>query len=554
MTGNSESSEFQIEVNSGASNPADDAGGAERVESTQPVSRTRAMGAADPANTTGTQDLRDRMLGEFLLLRCLGRGGMAEVYLAEQTSLKRQVAVKVLRSDYVSDETYVKRFEQEATTAAGLNHPNIVQVYAIGEADGVHYIAQEYVQGWNLREFLIRNGPPGLTLALHIMKQVASALQAAGEAGVVHRDIKPENIMITRTGRVKVADFGLAQLTLGGERVNLTRDGITMGTPLYMSPEQVNGEKVDQRSDIYSFGVTCYHLLAKHPPFQGETAMSVAVKHLNEDPELLIQRRPDLPRRFCEVIHKMMAKQPHNRYPDAKSLQTDLKRIDKSVKLSPEAAGLDWTELDAPAGWNTRIGLLTSLAWHGHRKPLLYLAACLLVGLAAAGIGAMSRPGNPLDVPVKRKQNIAQQKTASQQYFLALSLVNDEDAWRAVGQYFPDATLEKRRANEQLAMLYLSSRRLEDAEVIFKEFAALPDGESAFKAKGIAGLAIIACLRDDHQTSQRIIAVQLYPLRSNLDGHMASLVQEAIAKNRRFLGDQVKKGYEDLFESDPVAE
>src|SRR5579872_7291878 len=159
-----------------------------------------------------THDLLNKMLGDFLILRRLGRGGMAEVYLAEQTQLKRNVAVKVLHKDRVTDATYLKRFKTEAMAAGSLSHPNIIQVLMIGEQDGTQYIAQEYVPGMNLREYLARKGPPELALALHIMKQVAAALQAAHSAGIVHRDIKPENIMITRKGDVKVADFGLAQL------------------------------------------------------------------------------------------------------------------------------------------------------------------------------------------------------------------------------------------------------------------------------------------------------------------------------------------------------
>jgi serine/threonine-protein kinase len=195
-------------------------------------------------------ELSLKQLGEFRIIRPLGRGGMAEVYLAEQTSLHRPVAIKVLRPELLTDQTIVKRFEQEAQAAAGLLHPNIVQVYAFGQQDGIHYIAQEYVQGLNLRQFLNRKGPPELLVAYHVMRQVAAALAVAGDAGIVHRDIKPENILITRKGEAKVTDFGLAQLAVSEQKVQLTQVGVTMGTPLYMSPEQINGDAVDHRSDI----------------------------------------------------------------------------------------------------------------------------------------------------------------------------------------------------------------------------------------------------------------------------------------------------------------
>ena len=253
-------SERDANIESQASNPPSAEGGDEAAAgSTEPTTEFMAnLQESKPEIVKAEGSVarfEDRTLGDFRILRRLGRGGMAEVYLAEQTSLKRNVALKVLRDEWVGDETHLSRFAREAKAAAGLNHPNIVQVFAVGEEAGVHFIAQEYVQGRNLREFLTREGIPQLPAALHIIKQVAAALQAAGEAGIVHRDIKPENIMITPKLQVKVTDFGLAQLSESGERVNLTQVGITMGTPLYMSPEQVNGKKLDQRSDIYSLFV-----------------------------------------------------------------------------------------------------------------------------------------------------------------------------------------------------------------------------------------------------------------------------------------------------------
>ncbi len=208
----------------------------------------------------------------YRLLRRLGRGAMAEVYLAEQCSLRRHVALKILRANLAVEQSYVKRFRLEAQAAASLVHPNIVQIYEVGCEGGSHFIAQEYVPGLNLREWLSRHGTPQLPLALGVMRQVAAALAKASEHGIVHRDIKPDNIMVSSSGEVKVADFGLARLSTGDTR--LTQEGFTLGTPLYMSPEQVEGRPLDTRSDIYSFGVTCYHMLAGQPPFAGDTALA----------------------------------------------------------------------------------------------------------------------------------------------------------------------------------------------------------------------------------------------------------------------------------------
>ena len=280
-------------------------------------------------------DLTERTFGEFRLLRPLGKGGMAEVYLAEQTSLQRYVAVKVMRPELItgSDTVMLQRFKQEATTAAGLTHPNIVQVYTIGEQDGFHYIAQEYVQGKNLAEFLKTKGPPDLPVALLIMRQIANALKAAGAAGIIHRDVKPENIMLTRKGEVKVADFGLAQLTVRhGKEANLTQLGTTIGTPLYMSPEQITGKQIDHRTDIYSFGVLSYHMLCGSPPFLGETAMVIAVQHVNKQPPPLKDRADHLPELVCRVVHRMMAKHVEHRYPTADAVLQDLKSLAAAVK------------------------------------------------------------------------------------------------------------------------------------------------------------------------------------------------------------------------------
>ena len=285
-------------------------------------------------------DLTGRTLGDCRVLRRLGVGGMGQVYLARQVSLKRDVALKFLRNDLSANPTALKRFEAEAQVIARLNHPNIVQVYWVGEGDGLRYMALEYVDGRNLRDHLARKGPPELPVALSIMRQVALALQKAHDHGVVHRDIKPENILITRKVEVKVADFGLSRFFADAEALNLTQSGVTLGTPLYLSPEQAQGSGVDHRSDIYSFGVTCYHLLAGEPPFMGTTAVEVALKHVTEQPRPLASLRTDLPADLCAMVHRMMAKNPADRYPSARDVVRDLAAVRDglSLGLNPAAA------------------------------------------------------------------------------------------------------------------------------------------------------------------------------------------------------------------------
>jgi serine/threonine-protein kinase len=299
-------------------------------------------------------DLTGRQLGDYNILRRLGRGGMAEVYLAEQGSLRRQVALKVLKVGLARDESYVRRFHKEAQAAASLVQANIVQIYEVGCIDGMHYIAQEYVPGKNLKQVLDRKGALEAGPAVSIMRQVGAALHRAAQAGITHRDIKPENIMLTSGGEVKVADFGLARVTAGGEAVDVTQIGMTMGTPLYMSPEQIEGRAVDPRSDLYSLGVSCYQMLAGHPPFTGETALSIAVQHLKNEPEPLKQARKDLPDGLCRIVHKLMSKKADDRFKGAGEMLRDLRG------LAIEDDGAEW-----PSGlddWSTSEMLALSEA------------------------------------------------------------------------------------------------------------------------------------------------------------------------------------------------
>jgi serine/threonine-protein kinase len=500
------------------------------------------------------EDMRDRRLGDFRLIRRLGHGGMAEVYLAEQCSMSRQVALKVLRPELVTEEAHLKRFTQEARTAGGLNHPNIVQVFTIGEAEGVHYIAQEYVQGINLAQYLQREGPPDVRTALQIMMQAAEALKSAGEAKIVHRDIKPENILITRKGVVKVADFGLARLTLG-ERVNLTQDGITMGTPLYMSPEQINGRELDVRSDIYSFGVTCYHLLAGRPPFRGETAMSLAVKHVNEKPVPIERIRTDLPPSICRVVERMMAKSPTERYANADAVLDDLRRISKALGDAVSAGG--WSRLAGlVTGQGSSVGTFFA-PWKRNggvstvRRIAAAAAACLVVAAIAAGIGWLTRPRNPLLSPAKTVTSEPKADSVVDQYFRAWKLDSDESAWLAVIHHFPHEKHYVEQARAQLARLYLQTDRINQAAEIYGELATPDQPDVGLRARGYAGLAIIACTEGDFSKSHQIIVGDLQPIQEHLDERSRVLVIEAISRNRAALGSQVDAGLENRFQPPP---
>ena len=501
-----------------------------RMSSSQTLAQTLVAGSsiAPPI------DLAECMLGEFRLLRRLGSGGMAQVYLAEQTSLHRCVAIKVMRPDFGADDLHQKRFEHEAKAAAGLNHPNIVQVYAVGECDTIHYIAQEYVQGLNLRQYLQKKKPPGAHLAIHLMKQVCSALHSAHQAGIVHRDIKPENIMVTRKMVAKVTDFGLAQLTQGGERVNLTQVGVTMGTPLYMSPEQVNEANVDLRSDLYSIGVTFYHLLAGHPPFRAGTAFALAFKHLNEEAPLLAESRPDLPPSLIRLIHRLMEKNPDDRFTSAREVLNALKSIEKSGET-----GEDWTvdeESDEPQ----------SGRWFQvpRKKLRRYGIACTVIFILSAWMGQRLRRVNPLDTPIQPGASVPVRSSARDQIDTARRLARDQniapeelaEAWHAVIENFPDETAAVLEARFELGLLFLKTGRHEEALQNFRLLTI--SGNNRLEANGIAGKAIVASLQGDHSQSHRIFTLDLADRYSLLAPEIRQLSVYAIRENAREQGKQ----------------
>jgi serine/threonine-protein kinase len=422
-------------------------------------------------------------IGEFHLIRRLGKGGMAEVWLAEQSSLKRHVALKLLRRDMTEDPTYVKRFQTEAKASAGLNHPNVVQVYTVGQEDGQHYIAQEYVQGQTLRNLLQKKGPLSATAALHIIRQVAAGLQAAAERGIVHRDIKPENIMITRKGEVKVADFGLAQQT-HGDQLHLTQEGVTMGTPLYMSPEQVKGRKLDHRSDVYSLGVTCYHMLAGRPPFEGATAVTVAVQHLNDEPEPLASIRSDLPPQLCEMVERMMAKNPADRYPDAKTVLLDARRLLKAIKESGAEGEVSIEKLSSPS---------IEAAGRLSRRTIIWRSiACVLLGGAAAGLGWWLRTPNLLATVKPTELKVLPEATAEEQYIKAM-FRGDEQGFLAVQEFYNDDFWHARAA-EQLALMYLQdpNRAVEAEEQLDSLISYSINGPDSYAWEAQVGKAVLA--------------------------------------------------------------
>jgi eukaryotic-like serine/threonine-protein kinase len=295
-----------------------------------------------------------RSFGNYRILSQIGSGGMGEVFLARDSKLERNVAIKFLSQELASDASRLNRFIQEAQAASALNHPNIITIYEIGEADGLNYIAAEYIEGQTLRDRMAA-GHLSFDEFISIAVQTAEALTAAHEAGIVHRDIKPENIMLRSDGYVKVLDFGLAKL---GESRSLidsreatrklveTHPGSVMGTASYMSPEQARGRDIDYRSDIFSLGIVLYEMLTDRTPFQGETVTEMMAAILHTEPVPLRDARPELPKEAQRIVSKMLRKKPDSRYQSTKDLSGDLRDLRDELALE--------ARLDASVAPNTQ--------------------------------------------------------------------------------------------------------------------------------------------------------------------------------------------------------
>ncbi|MFZ9884580.1 MAG: Stk1 family PASTA domain-containing Ser/Thr kinase [Ilumatobacteraceae bacterium] len=257
----------------------------------------------------------------------IGRGGMAEIFQARDILLDRPVAMKVLFPEFATDPAFVERFRREAQAAANLNHPNIVAVYDWGKVNNTYYIAMEYVNGRTLADILKQSGTLTPMQVCDVMSEVASALISAHQNGVIHRDIKPGNILVSTTGRVKVADFGIARALGAGVEQGLTQTGAVMGTATYFSPEQAQGASTDQRSDIYSLGVVMYEMLSGVPPFTGENAVAIAYKQVHERAMPLDQRLTSAPPEVAAIVAKCMEKSPDDRYSSAEEVRDELRRF-----------------------------------------------------------------------------------------------------------------------------------------------------------------------------------------------------------------------------------
>lgn len=464
-------------------------------------------------------------MGDYQILRKLGRGGMADVYAARHLTLGRDVAIKILRTEYARDADYVKRFRREARAAAKLNHPNIVQVYDVGSVGTNHFMAQELIDGHNLREHLARHGSLSESDAIEVLVGVTSALQVAAEAGITHRDIKPENIMRSSRGIIKVADFGLARLgpDADASRADLTQAGFTLGTPRYMSPEQVQGNSVDVRSDLYSLGVTMYHLLAGRPPFEADDPLALAVMHLHDRPNPLDRARgkDDLPEWLIAVVNRLMNKLPSDRFQSPTEL-LDAVRSEASVALTG-AYGTVGT-----AAATIRLQRLTDTARRRRNEKLIRIAAACFFPLLCVGAAwyvATQKPVKDIG-PLLRPDNVAKAETIEQQFLIAVQR-NDEAGWSAVSRYFPSGENPEYAAYQLKSLLQLAELRLSEGQ--FNE--------------ALSALDIVL---------GNVEADKIYQLVA-LEKKLQVYEQQSDAKLTRNTRNELKRLYQELEKNNPIA-
>ena len=487
------------------------------------------MSTSNPSDPNRNELPEGFRLGPYTIMHKIGSGGMADVYFGMHDELHRPAAIKVLRPSLAADEANLQRFLQEARAAASLVHPNIVQVYDVGQqeqsaggeasnpdCDSLRYIAQEYVAGTNLRQYLEQKGKLSIREALSILLQTLAALKKSSSAGIVHRDIKPENILLTSEGDVKVTDFGLARLLYDDPK--LTRAGTTLGTPMYMSPEQLQDGEVDVRSDLYSLGVTLFHMLAGKPPFAGETPLALAMQHVQAQPPKLSELRDDAPKPLVKLIDRLLAKKPQERFGSPDDVITALKaeRSDSLAEHWPEqtiplpgaAAPINSA---APLPATLRLqDQLNRLRNRSHRRWIRVASMILLAALALAG-GSVVAQMRPRPTMFGNSQNmhfgVPKQENVEAQYLNALFNAKPRNRylWEAVPYFFPPQANKTNRLYAGKAWLQLARQlrqqsdkeKSEAEDILRRDIVENEDMDDLVKSLAWLELAVIARERGD---------------------------------------------------------
>ncbi|WP_243120398.1 Stk1 family PASTA domain-containing Ser/Thr kinase [Pelotomaculum sp. FP] len=365
----------------------------------------------------------NRLIGKLLgnryeILEQLGGGGMAIIYKGRDTLLNRLVSIKVLRPEFTCDEDFIQRFRREAQAIASLSHPNIVSIYDVGWEDKVHYLVIEYIEGDNLKNLIRAQGTIQTERAVEIARQISDALQHAHENNIVHRDVKPQNILITREGRAKLTDFGIAK---EATTATLTQTDTIVGSVHYISPEQARGETAGPRSDIYSLGIVLYEMVTGALPFEGETPIGVALKHIREAPPHPSSLNPAVSPMLESIIARAMAKNSVERYETARQLSLDLDKVAKPVFQKAVKADTDDEFATRVIPTITRGNLSPPPAAPapeqnnpGRRRTAWLWAALVALGLLAAGVAAFQLYINVPEIPMPAVEGMTQEEAKSE--------------------------------------------------------------------------------------------------------------------------------------------
>ncbi|TWT67310.1 serine/threonine protein kinase [Allorhodopirellula solitaria] len=520
-------------------------------------------------------DLVGCRIGDFQVLRRLGSGGMADVYAARQLALGRDVALKVLRSVAENDDDHLKRFRREAQAAARLNHPSIVQIYEFGEIDGVHFIAQELVDGINLKQAVDREGPFSADQAVKVLRSVGNALQVAHAGGVTHRDIKPENIMRGAHDVIKVTDFGLARMLTQADSstANLTRAGLTLGTPRYMSPEQIQGGKVDARSDLYSLGVTMYHLLTGSAPFDGDEALALAVKHLHDTPRPIdhVRGKADLPAWLVSLVMRCLQKAPEARVQSATELlqivQTHSPESSSSIEMP--AARPRSREAQGKGGPSEPMAETT-------QSPAITSQTAAVTTQSDAATTASSGTVSSATIELQRVVDSARQNQSRQQsrHRLTLvavvlaSLVSGVGGWMAAQASRPRSIASELRGPivavaDTIEQQYLTALTRNDAPAwqAVLDFPIPPDSpQSDYHDKAKLQLARLYIEQGDYPAASRILdelqqstsVKRLYLLLAKVERHTIAMITGDQGRASR-LKTQINDNFAELSVANPAA-
>lgn len=364
-----------------------------------------------------------KVLGNrYRLIELIGEGGMALVYKAECSLLCRTVAIKILRPQYASDAEFVERFRREARSAASLSHPNVVNIYDVGQEDGIDYIVMEYIPGDNLKNIIRKEAPFSIRRALDYTKQIAEALNHAHQRNIIHRDIKPHNILVTQDGQIKVTDFGIARAISAS---SFTQAGMVVGSVHYASPEQVKGGIVGPQSDLYSLGCVLYEMLTGTLPFKGDTTISIALQHLQEKLTPVREIRPDIPASIENIIFKAMAKDLEERYPSALAMIKDIELTQERFSRETKVADDDlptqmWQQVQEdepkePSRW--------SIWWP---RLLIAFGTIVVTGFLATllFLNILGSPKSEVEVPDLIGKDLTQARQILKNHNLRLRLVN----------------------------------------------------------------------------------------------------------------------------------